>query len=227
MLQGKSVAVVIPALDEAGSIAGVLQALPPGVRAVVVDNGSVDDTPEIARQCGAIVVRARRRGYGTAVLAGFEALRADPPDVVVVLDADHADDPSLIGRLVDPIARGEADLAIGDRSRTAEPGALTTVQRLGNRLAVRAIAMASGRRFHDLGAYRAIRWTCIDKLALVDPTWGFNVEMNLKALRLGLRIVEVPLPYRRRRAGRSKISGTIVGSARAGYRIVRAVQRYR
>lgn len=227
MIDGTSVCVVIPALDEAGSIAGVLDALPAGVRAIVVDNDSRDGTPDIARQHGAIVVTAARRGYGTAVRTGFAALRSDPPDVVVVLDADHADDPALIGRLVDPIARGEADLAIGDRSRTAEPGAMTTVQRLGNALAVRAIELACGRRFHDLGAYRAIRWSCVDRLDLVDPTWGFNVEMNLKAVRLGLRIVEIPLPYRCRRAGRSKISGTIVGSARAGYRIARAVQRYR
>lgn len=222
-----SVAVVIPALDEAGSIGAVLDDLPDGIRAIVVDNGSTDATAGIARERGADVITATRRGYGTAVRAGFAHLAADPPEVVVVLDGDHADDPALIGRLVDPIADDRADLAIADRSRTAAPGALTPVQRLGNALAVRAIALACGRRFRDLGPFRAIRWSAVERLGLVDPTWGFNVEMNLKAAKLGLRVEEVALVYRARRTGRSKISGTIVGSARAGYRIVRAVQRYR
>lgn len=221
------VAVVIPALDEAATIARVLGALPSGVRVVVADNGSTDGTDVIALRHGACVVHVPRRGYGNAVLAGVAHLAADPPDVLVVLDADLSDAPHLLSRLVGPIAEGRADLVCADRSRTAERGALTFPQRFGNRLAVDLIARACGRRFRDLGPFRAIRWTSLLQLGLVDPTWGFNVEMNLKAVRHGLRIEEVALPYGHRRGGRSKISGSIVGATRAGYRILAAVQRYR
>ena len=221
------VAVVIPALNEAATLVAVLRSLPAGVRVVVADNGSTDATADLALRCGAEVVAVPRRGYGSAVLAGIARLAPRPPDVLVVLDADLSDSPHLLSRLVEPIAAGRADLVCADRSRTAERGALTLPQRFGNGLAVRLIHRVSGRRFQDLGPFRAIRWTSLQRLALEDPTWGFNVEMNLKAVRHGLRIEEVPLPYGQRRGGRSKISGSIVGSARAGYRILAAVQRYR
>ncbi|MEQ1566837.1 MAG: glycosyltransferase family 2 protein [Myxococcota bacterium] len=221
------VAVVIPALNEAESLPLVLGALPEGVRVVVVDNGSTDATAAVARELGATVVFAPRRGYGTAVLAGIAHLWAEPPEVLVILDADGADPADRLFELVDPIAEGHADLVTSDRTRHAEPGALTAVQRYGNRLATELIAAASGRRFADLGPFRAIRWSSLLRLDMEDPTWGWNVEMQLKAVKYGLRIREIPLPYRARARGESKISGSLRGAARAGARILWAVNRYR
>lgn len=221
------VAVVIPALDEAGSLPAVLRDLPAGMRVIVVDNGSTDDTAAVARAGGATVISEPQRGYGTAVLAGIRHLSADPPDILVILDADHADDPTRLPDLVRPIEDDRADLVQIDRSLTAEPGALTPVQRFGNGLAVRLIHLAIGHRYRDMGPFRAIRWSSLLALEMVDPTWGWNVEMQMKAAQRGLRIVEIPLPYRRRHHGRSKISGSLRGSARAGVRILQAVARYR
>lgn len=218
---------MIPALNEAESLPLVLRDLPEVDRVVVADNGSTDGTAGVASSLGAEVVRAPRRGYGTAVQAALNVLRADPPDVVVVLDADHADDPSRIPDLVAPIAGGRADLVLSDRTRTAEPGALTGVQRWGNRLATTLIAVVTGTRYRDMGPFRAIRWDALERLAMEDPTWGWNVEMQMKAVRAGLRVVEIPLPYRARTMGRSKIAGSVRGAARAGWRIVWAVNRYR
>lgn len=220
------VAVILPALDEAASLPGVLAALPAGPRVIVVDNGSRDGTADVARACGATVIHEPRRGYGSAVQAGIRALRDDPPAVVVVLDADHADRPELLARLVDPILDGEADLVLSDRSRTAAPGALTWPQRFGNRLATTLIWAASGHRYHDMGPFRAIRWSALDAMAMEDPTFGWNVEMQLKAVQLGLRIREIPLPYAARRAGDSKISGDVRAAARAGVKILWAVGHY-
>ncbi|MCB9685228.1 MAG: glycosyltransferase family 2 protein [Alphaproteobacteria bacterium] len=220
------IAVVIPALDEEESLPLVLGDLPPGMRIVVVDNGSTDGTARVAREGGAEVVLAPRRGYGTAVQAGMNHLRADPPDVLVILDGDHADDPGLVPTLVEPIATGRADLVLTDRSRTAEPGALTPVQRFGNALATRLIARSTGHRYADMGPFRAIRWDALLRLGMVDPTWGWNVEMQIKAVRAHLRILELPVPYRARARGQSKVSGTLRGAARAGVRILWAVRYY-
>jgi glycosyltransferase involved in cell wall biosynthesis len=220
------IAVILPALDEAASIGGVLAELPAGVRRVVVDNGSRDGTAEVARAAGAEVVHEPRRGYGRAVQAGLRHLAGAPPEVVVILDADHADDPRRLPDLVGPIAEGRADLVLSDRSRLAEPGALTPAQRWGNRLALLGIRRATGHAYRDLGPFRALSWDALERLDLRDPTWGWNVEMQIKAARRGLRILEVSLPYRKRRAGRSKISGTLLGTVRAGYRIVLTLARH-
>lgn len=226
------VAVLIPALNEAASLPAVLGDLAPlraeGAvhRVVVVDNGSTDGTAAVAAALGAEVVRAPRRGYGTAVQAGVNHLRADPPDVLVILDADHADPVERLPDLLAPLADG-ADLAISDRSRTAEPGALTAVQRFGNGLATGLIRLTTGRAYRDLGPFRAIRFAALERLRMEDPTWGWNVEMQMKAVHLGLTVVEVPLPYHARARGRSKISGSLRGAARAGGRILWAVHRYR
>ena len=236
-----SVAVVIPALDEEESLPGTIGALPPVGRVVVVDNGSTDDTARVARQAGATVVDEPRRGYGTAVQAGLafldtaregrapdgHALRSEaPPQVVVVLDADHSDRPQLLPRLVDPVLDDRADLVLSDRSRTAAPGALTWPQRFGNALATGLMALATGHRYADMGPFRAFRWDRRGDLGLTDPTWGWNVEMQMRAAQNGLRILEVPVPYGARRAGRSKISGDVRGAARAGVRILQATLRY-
>jgi len=228
MRRGRSVAVLIPALDEEASVPGVLADIPSWVdRVVVVDNGSRDDTAGAALRGGAEVVRAPRRGYGTAVQAGMHRLQDGPPHIVVILDADHADRPELMHRLVDPIVDDQADLVLSDRTRHAEPGALSLPQRFGNGLAVRLIAATVGLRTHDMGPFRAIRYDALLALQMGDPTWGWNVEMQMKAVHHGLRVHEVTLPYRARRKGRSKISGSLQGAARAGVRILSAVYRYR
>ncbi|MCB9676627.1 MAG: glycosyltransferase family 2 protein [Alphaproteobacteria bacterium] len=222
-----NVAVVIPALNEAGSLPAVLRDVPPHVRVVVVDNGSDDDTAAVARAHGAEVLHEPRRGYGTAVQTGMAHLATDPPDILVILDGDHADDPTRMDDLVRPIAEGRADLVQIDRTWSAEPHALTAVQVFGNGLATSLIHLTTGHRYRDMGPFRAIRWDRLVELEMEDPTWGWNVEMQMKAVHHGLRILEIPLPYRKRRAGRSKISGSLTGSLRAGVRILQAVARYR
>lgn len=221
------IAVVIPALNEAGNIAHVLGDIPDGVVKVVVDNGSSDGTAALAEKHGAVVLHESRKGYGSAVQAGLRYLRADPPDIVVILDADHADDPSLMPKLTGPIAADQADFVLANRTRTAEPGALEPAQRLGNWLATRLMKWSTGYRYQDMGPFRAMRYSCMVALQMEDPTWGWNVEMQMKAVQHDLRIIEVALPYRKRRSGRSKISGSVRGTVRAGSRILWAVHRYR
>jgi len=213
---------VIPALNEAGAIALVLDALPrPLVRRIVVcDNGSTDGTAEIAADHGAIVVREPRRGYGAACLKALAALDADPPDVVLFLDADRSDDPAEAGWILEPILAGRADLVIGSRTLgTREPGALTPQARVGNWLATRLLLTLYGVRFTDLGPFRAIRYQALLALGMRDRDFGWTVEMQVKAARAGLRAAEVPARYRRR-IGRSKISGTLSGSVRAAIKIL-------
>jgi glycosyltransferase involved in cell wall biosynthesis len=215
---------IIPALDEEASLPRVLAALPrPALRAiVVVDNGSRDGTAEAARRGGAQVVAEPRRGYGSACLAGLAALaQARPaPDVVVFLDADGADDADDLDALLAPIARGEADLVIGSRTRGAEPGALSPQQRAGNAVAVALIRLLHGFRYSDLGPFRAIRFASLGALGMRDRGFGWTVEMQLRAVRVGLRVVEVPVRYRPRHGGRSKVSGTLWGTLGAGAKIL-------
>lgn len=219
------VAVVIPCLNEEEALPVVLGELPAGLRVVVGDNGSTDRSVELARAAGAEVVIQPRRGYGGAVQAALGALAADPPDVVVVLDADHSSWIEDLDALLAPIRAGEADLVLGDRTVLAEPGALTAPQRLGNALATWLIRLRTGVHYRDMGPFRAIRWPALVSLGMEDPTWGWNVEMQMKAARQGLRVKEVAVRYRPR-IGQSKISGTVKGVARAGARIVWACWRY-
>jgi len=221
--------VVIPALNEEASLPLVLAALPrPPVRRVVVaDNGSRDGTARVAREGGAIVVAAERRGYGSACLAGLDHLRRhDPPDVVVFVDADFSDHPDELPRLVAPILAGEADLVIGSRVLgEREPGALLPQARAGNLVACLLIRLLYGHRYTDLGPFRAARWDALERLGMADPNFGWTAEMQVKALRHGLRVAEVPVSYRKR-VGVSKITGTIAGTVRAGYKILWTVLRY-
>lgn len=221
--------VVIPALNEEASLPLVLAALPhPPVRRVVVaDNGSKDGTARVAREGGAIVVPAERRGYGSACLAALDHLRHhDPPDVVVFVDADFSDHPEELPRLVAPILAGEADLVIGSRVLgNREPGALLPQARAGNLVACLLIRLLYRHRFTDLGPFRAIRWDALERLGMADPNFGWTAEMQVKALRHGLQATEVPVSYRKR-VGVSKITGTISGTVRAGYKILWTVLRY-
>jgi len=216
---------VIPALDEAASLGAVLDALPsPPVRRVVVaDNGSTDGTARVALEHGATVVLEPRRGYGAACLKALDRLAADPPDVVLFLDADGSDDPAQAGAVLAPILEGRADLVVGSRVLgEREPGALTPHARFGNWLATRLLAALYGARYTDLGPFRAIRYDALTALRMRDRDFGWTVEMQIKAARRGLRHLEVPVRYRRR-VGRSKISGTVAGSVRAGVKILATV----
>ncbi len=234
--QRKRVAVVIPALDEERSIAAVIAGLPRGgstssfeLTAVVVsDNGSRDATAAVARAAGAIVVSETRRGYGAACAAGIARLVGDPPDIVAFVDADHSDDPADLPAVLAPLVEDRAELVIGSRVLgRCEPGALTPVQRFGNRLATVLMAALFGVRFTDLGPFRAVRWEALERLAMRDRGYGWTVEMQARTARLRLRSAEVPVRYRPRASGRSKVSGTLRGSIAAGATIIQTILRVR
>ncbi|MEM7124242.1 MAG: glycosyltransferase family 2 protein [Pseudomonadota bacterium] len=218
MRNRRKVAVIIPALNEAATIGEVVTRTPSWVdHIVVVDNGSHDETVARAKDAGATVVAESQRGYGAACLRGLAS--TPDADIYVFVDADLSDDPSGMADLVDPITDEGIDLVIGARS-SAEPGALTFVQRFGNWLACCLMSAFWRCSFTDLGPFRAISAPALRRLGMRDRTWGWTVEMQVKAVRHRLVTREVPVAYRRRAAGRSKISGTIVGSVRAGSKIL-------
>ena len=221
------VAAIIPALDEETAIGALLSEIDPTlVRDVVVgDNGSRDRTPEIARERGAVVVRVEERGYGAACAGALEKLAPDV-DVIVFMDADGSDDPAEIPRLLEPIAQARADLVIGSRVLgSVDPGALTPQQRFGNWLATRLVARIYGHRYTDLGPFRAIRRDLLHRIGMRDRRYGWTVEMQIRALQVGGRVEEVPVRYRRR-AGRSKISGTVMGVIKAGWGILYTIVKF-
>jgi glycosyltransferase involved in cell wall biosynthesis len=220
------VAVIIPALNEEQAIGRVIGDLPNAWvhQLIVVDNGSIDRTAEIAAAHGATVVHEPKRGYGRACLAGMAALKR--PDIVVFLDGDYSDHPDELPLLVAPIAENRADLVIGSRVMGhRERGALVPQARLGNALATALISSLFGVRFTDLGPFRAIGYQKLLELHMVDCNYGWTVEMQVKAARIGLRCCEIPVSYRRR-VGVSKISGTLMGSIKAGYKILWTIFRY-
>ena len=225
MRAGTRVTVIIPALNEELSIAGVLRSLPDWVDdVIVVDNGSTDRTASSARQAGATVVAEPQRGYGAACLRGIDHARPDA--LLVFMDADASDDPSEMNRLVDPILRGEAQLCVGSRNRGgAEPGSLTPQARFGNWLACTLMRLRWKSSFTDLGPFRAISKRDLDQLAMADRGYGWTVEMQIKALARGYKCHEVPVSYRKR-IGKSKISGTIRGVVGAGTKILYTIARH-
>lgn len=224
MREGARIGVVIPARNEAAAIGAVMAEIPDWVDAVIVaDNGSTDATASLARAAGATVASEPAAGYGAACLAGIAAL--PEVDVVVFVDGDRSDYPGDMAALVDPILSGRADLVIGSRLLgTTEAGALTPQQRYGNWLATRLIRLIWGQRFTDLGPFRAIRRQTLARLGMADRTYGWTVEMQIKAARQGLQCLEVPVRYRRR-IGVSKISGTLKGTVLAGSRILGVIAR--
>lgn len=220
-----AVAVVIPVLNEAPALPRVLAAIPGWVAHVVVaDNGSSDGSGDIARAAGAIVVEEPVRGYGGACLKALAAL-PDDVGIVVFMDGDASDDASDMAALVDPIRNGEADMVLGSRVLgERERGALTPQQIFGNALACTLIRLIWGMRFTDLGPFRAIRRDALARLAMTDRNYGWTVEMQVRAAKLGLRCREVPARYRRR-IGTSKVSGTIRGVVGAGTKILYVIGR--
>lgn len=226
------VTVVIPALNEEASLPLVLDALPRVRQIIVVDNGCVDRTSDVARRGGAVVVEEPRRGYGSACLAGLQFLReqiksgAVPAGLVAFVDADFSDHPDRLAELVRPIADQEADFVLGSRLLgEREPGAMLPQALFGNRLACFLMRLFFGARYTDLGPFRVIRWESLELMEMADRDFGWTIEMQIKAAKLGVRTVELPVPYRRR-VGTSKISGTISGTIRAGYKILYTIFKY-
>lgn len=222
LIRSQRVSVIIPALNEELAIGRVIASIPHWVdEIIVVDNGSTDDTARVAADCGARVVSERERGYGAACLKGIASLQES--DVVVFLDGDFSDDASEMSTLVEPIVSGQADLVIGSRVRgRCSVGALTPHQRFGNWLACHLLRMIWGTTWSDLGPFRAISMRALQLLEMRDRRYGWTVEMQLKAAVHKLRCMEVPVSYRSR-VGVSKISGTLIGSAKAGVTILRLI----
>jgi glycosyltransferase involved in cell wall biosynthesis len=216
------IVVIIPAFNEARALPLVIRDIPPGLAeaVVVVDNGSTDGTAEAARNAGAVVLREERRGYGWACLRGIAEVRRREADVVVFLDGDYSDHPDEMPDVVAPILRGDADLVIGSRMLgRRERGAMLPQALFGNRLASVLMRLRWGARFTDLGPFRAIRLPDLVGLDMQDKTFGWTIEMQIKAVRAGLRCVEVPVSYRRR-VGVSKVTGTLSGTLRASAKIL-------
>ncbi len=219
-----AISVLIPAFNEEDSIGLVIRDIPKQIadEIVVIDNGSADTTALKAREAGATVIGEKSKGYGNACLRGIEYLkkRDRQPEIVVFLDGDYSDYPAEMRALVEPIEDDDYDLVIGSRILgKREKGALLPQAIFGNKLATFLVNLLYGVRFTDLGPFRAVKFNRLLELGMEDRTYGWTVEMQVKAAKMGLRCKEVPVSYRKR-IGVSKITGTLSGSIKAGYMIL-------
>jgi len=220
--------VIIPVLNEESSIGKVLKSIPERFKrqVIVVDNGSTDKTADIARENGAQVVVEPLRGYGSACLAGIARAGELNPDYLIFLDGDFSDYPEDMDSLFDHMIDNHLDLVIGSRSAgLAEAGALAPQARFGNWLATTLMGLRYEKKFTDLGPFRAVRWDALKRLKMKDKNYGWTMEMQIKSLKMGMKVGEIPVRYRQR-IGVSKITGTIKGSVLAGYKILATLTRY-
>ncbi len=226
MYHNNHITVVIPAFNEQESLPKVLSDIPKGIadEIIVVDNNSTDETASVATRCGAKVVREERAGYGAACLRGISEIKHT--DILVILDGDYSDYPQQMSQILDPIVKQEADFVLGSRVLgNRQKGALMPQAYWGNKLSVFLIKLFFGFSFTDMGPFRAIRFQSLKELNMRDANFGWNVEMQVKAIKRGLKIREVPVDYRVR-IGSSKISGTIRGTILAGTKILFTIFKY-
>lgn len=231
MIKEPKIVVIIPAYNEENSIARVVNDIPAGLvnEVIVVNNNSNDDTDKNANNAGATVLYEDRPGYGYACLKGIEyAKQMHPlPDIVVFIDADYSDHPEEMPLLLESIINDGMDMAIGSRALgKKEKGSMTIPQVFGNWLATRLLKIFYDVRYTDLGPFRAIRYDRLIEIDMQDKTYGWTVEMQLKAAKLKMKVIEVPASYRKR-IGKSKISGTVKGTVLAGYKIITTIFKYR
>lgn len=228
---GKNIVVIIPAFNEENAIGNVIRDIPKELvrEIVVVNNNSNDATKEIATAAGATVLDEPVQGYGNACLKGLSYIKdlAPLPDIVVFLDADYSDHPEELPDVVAPIINDGYDMVIGSRALgKKERGSMTPQQVYGNMLATNMLKWLYGAKYTDLGPFRAITYDALVKIDMQDRTYGWTVEMQLKAAKLKMKVTEVPVNYRKR-IGFSKISGTIKGTFMAGYKIITTILKYR
>ena len=230
MIQSSNIVVVIPAYNEENSIAKVIADIPAGLvsEVIVVNNNSNDNTDVNATNAGATVLHEARPGYGYACLKGISYLKQSDRtvDIVVFIDADYSDHPEEMVSIINPIVKDGMDMVIGSRALgKRESGSMTPQQVFGNWLATRLLKLIYDIQYTDLGPFRAIRYEKLLQLDMQDTTYGWTVEMQLKAARLKMKIREVPVSYRKR-IGFSKISGTVKGTILAGYKIITTIFKY-
>jgi len=229
--QNLTVDVIIPAFDEEKAIGNVVRDIPKNVvrEIVVCNNASGDNTEEVARNAGATVLLEERKGYGYACLKGIEYLKNKQdkqPDVVIFIDGDYSDYPEQIPELLEPIEKANMDMVIGSRALgDRQRNSMTPQQIFGNWLATRLMKLLYNARYTDLGPFRAIRFSSLLELGMVDKTYGWTIEMQIKAIKSGLNYIEIPVNYRPR-IGFSKVSVTLKGTLGAGYKIINTIFKY-
>jgi glycosyltransferase involved in cell wall biosynthesis len=230
-MSADNIAIIIPALNEEEALRGLLAELAElsniRARVIVVDNGSTDQTAQVARAAGANVVNASQRGYGSACWQGFQAAQAMGAELLVFMDGDGSDDPADLPLMLQMYHEQQADLVMGSRvTSRAERGSVPLQGRLGNWLVSRLIRLLYGTPVDDIGSFRVISVQALERLQMRDRTFGWPVEMLVKAARARYRIVEVPIHYRRRKHGHSKVTGTLSGSIRTAYLMLHMTFRY-
>lgn len=230
MIEKKNIVVIIPAFNEENSVENVLREIPKELvsEVIVVNNNSNDKTKINAQNGGATVLDERRQGYGYACLKGIEYVKEkiSKPDIIVFIDADYSDYPEEMKDLIKPIIEQDYDMVIGSRALgKRERGSMTPQQVFGNKLATSLMKFLYGVKYTDLGPFRAIKFDKLLELEMEDTTYGWTVEMQLKAAKKKMKVTEVPVNYRKR-IGFSKISGTIKGTLMAGYKIITTLLKY-